>query len=48
MTQGANLVPVSMTAAENLPPVSTTPAAKNMNNIRMITPKSELQEKYFI
>jgi hypothetical protein len=48
MTQGANLVPVSTTAAENLPPVSTTPVAKNINSIRLITPKSELQEKYFI
>jgi hypothetical protein len=29
---------VSMTPVENLPPMSTSPAANNGNNIRLITP----------
>ncbi len=38
------LPPVSTTPAENLSPVSTTPVANNGNNIRLLTPESELDE----
>jgi hypothetical protein len=33
------------TGVENLPPVSMTPVANNGNNIRLLTPYSELEGK---
>ena len=42
---GGNLPPVSMTPAANLPPVSVPPVANNGNNIRLLTPESELEGK---
>jgi hypothetical protein len=39
-SQGASKV--SMTPVEILPLVSTTPVANNGNNMRLLTPKSEL------
>ncbi len=42
---GGKLPPVSTTAAANLPLVSLTPVANNGNNIRLQTPKSELEGK---
>jgi hypothetical protein len=44
-TAGGKLPPVSTTPAANLPPVSITPVANNGNNIRLQTPKSELEGK---
>ena len=41
---GGKLPPVSTTPAANLPPVST-PVANNGNNIRLLTPESELEGK---
>ncbi len=41
------LLLVSTTAA-SLPPVSTTPVANNWNNIKLLTPKSELKEKLYL
>jgi hypothetical protein len=42
---GGKLPLVSTTPAANLPPVSTIPAANNGNNIRLLTPESELEGK---
>ena len=42
---GGKLPPVSTTPAANLPPVSLTPVANNGNNIRLLTPESELEGK---
>ena len=42
---GGKLPPVSTTPAANLPPVSITPVANNGNNIRLLTPGSELDGK---
>ncbi len=42
----ANLPLVSTTEVANLPLVSTTPAANNENNIRLLTPYSELDIRY--
>ncbi len=42
---GGNLPPVSTTPAGNLPLVSLTPVANNGNNIRLLTPESELEGK---
>ena len=42
---GGKLPPVSTTPAANLPPVSTTPVANNGNNIRLLTPESEVEGK---
>ncbi len=42
---GGKLPPVSTTPAANLPPVSLTPVANSGNNIRLQTPKSELEGK---
>jgi hypothetical protein len=48
-TPAANLPPVSMTPAANfflpLPLVLWTPVANNGNNIRLLTPESELEGK---
>ncbi len=40
---GGKFPPVSTTPAANFPPVSLTPVANNVNNIRLQTPKSELE-----
>jgi hypothetical protein len=45
LTPVANLPPVLTILAANLPPVSTKPVANNGNNIRLQTPKSELEGK---
>ncbi len=45
LTPVANLPPVSKMPAANMPPVSTTPVANNGNNIRLLTPESELEGK---
>ncbi len=42
---GGKLPPVSTTPAANLPPVSLTTMANNGNNIRLLTPESELEGK---
>jgi hypothetical protein len=42
---GGKLPPVSTTPAANLPPLLLTPVANNWNNIRLQTPKSELEGK---
>ncbi len=42
---GGKLPLVSMTLAVNLPPVSMTSVENNGNNIRLLTPYSELEEK---
>ncbi len=42
---GGKLPPVSTTPAANLPLLSFTPVANNGNNIRLLTPKSELEGK---
>ena len=42
---GGKLPPVSMTLAAKLPPESLTPVLNNWNNIRLQTPKSELEGK---
>jgi hypothetical protein len=39
------LPPVSTTPAANLPPELLTPVANNGNNIRLLTPESELEGK---
>jgi hypothetical protein len=44
---GGKLPAVSTTPAANLPPVSLTPVANNGNNIRLLTPESELEGKNF-
>ncbi len=45
LTPVANLPLVVNNAGGKLPPVSTTPAANNGNNIRLLTPESELEGK---
>jgi hypothetical protein len=40
---GGKWPPVSTTPAANLPPVSLTPVANIGNNIRLLTPESELE-----
>ncbi len=42
---GGESPPVSTTPTANLPLVSLTPAANNGNNIRLLTPGSELEGK---
>jgi hypothetical protein len=45
---GGKLPPVSTAPAANLPPLSLTPVANNGNNIRLLTPESELEGKNYI
>jgi hypothetical protein len=45
---GGNLPLVSTTLAVNLPPVSITMVANSWNNIRLLTPLSELEGKNYL
>jgi hypothetical protein len=48
LTLVANLPLVSMIPSANLPPVSTMPVTNNWNNIRLQTPESEFEGKFYI